>query len=228
VTRPDVPDRLRQLLIDDGVDRAGPPSADCLDDDLVAALAEGGLDPQMRIAMLPHLAGCARCRAAVASVSQALADPAVAAEVAAVERARPGRLWQIGRIAVPIAVAAVAVLAVVRGPMIHPDVESGHRAPTITSLPAPVPVAPVGQVAAARRLVWTPAVGADRYRITLFDRDGGVLYETELYDTVAAVPDSVVLDFGHPYLWKVEARTGIGRWTSSELVEFSLPARPAP
>jgi len=67
--------------------------------------------------------------------------------------------------------------------------------------------------------------GADRYRVTLFDASGHVLYETQLAGTVAVLPDTVVLVAGRPYLWKVAARTGWDRWSPSELVEFSLAPR---
>jgi hypothetical protein len=83
-------------------------------------------------------------------------------------------------------------------------------------------MSPVGAVAAAPLLRWAPVDGADRYRVTLFDADGEVLYETELTDTVAPVPDTVAVLPGQTYLWKVEARTDFDRWVGSELVEFSI------
>jgi hypothetical protein len=49
---------------------ADPPTADCLDDDTIGALAEGTLDFAARSAVLPHLASCAQCRATVASVTE--------------------------------------------------------------------------------------------------------------------------------------------------------------
>jgi hypothetical protein len=80
----------------------------------------------------------------------------------------------------------------------------------------------VGEVAAAPLLRWAAVDGADRYRVTLFDAGGGVLYESELGDTLTALPDSVELTPGRRYLWKVEARTDFDRWVGSELVEFSI------
>ena len=71
-----------------------------------------------------------------------------------------------------------------------------------------------------------PVAGADRYRVTLFDGGGRVLFETQLADTLAALPDSILLDPGRPYLWKVEARTGWQRWSASGLVEFSIAGGP--
>jgi hypothetical protein len=197
----------------------GPPSAtaDCLDDDAVAALADGSLDAVTRAAVLPHVAGCGRCRAAVASVLTALADPAVARAVRAVEGA--SRWTRLSRWGVPAAAAAVAILLLSWPPAYQPP---PHRAPTITAVPAPAPLSPVGEVAAAPLLRWAAVDGADRYRVTLFDAGGGVLYESELGDTLTALPDSVELTPGRRYLWKVEARTDFDRWVGSELVEFSI------
>ncbi len=60
--------------------------------------------------------------------------------------------------------------------------------------------------------------------MTVFDATGGVVYATELADTVVAFPDSVALIPGDSYLWKVDARTGFDRWAASELAEFSIAA----
>jgi len=227
VTQPDRPDRVRLALALHAGAPAQAPTPECLDDDTIAALAEGNLDPATRTAVLPHVAGCARCRTAVASVARALADPGLASEVAALGGTRRGRPLRLGWIALPLAAAAGLVLLLSR-PRPPEDDGTLHRAPTITATPAPAPVSPVGAVAEARRLVWMTAPAADRYRVTLFDREGLVVYETELVDTTASLPDSVRVAPGRLYLWKVEARTGIGRWTGSELVEFSLPPAGAP
>lgn len=195
---------------------AGSPTPECLDDDTVAALAEGTLDAGARAAAVAHLATCSRCRSAVASVVRVLADRSVAREVQAVEGGGRRRLY-------PIALsAAAAVLLVLAWPQPVDDGGTGHRAPTITAAAIPVGISPVGSVADADFLRWTTVTGADRYRVTLFEARGRVLYETYLVDTVVALPDSIVLEPGRPYLWKVEARTGFDRWSASRLVEFQV------
>src|SRR6267378_2137579 len=103
--------------------------------------------------------------------------------------------------------------------------ESQHRSPPGAQA-VPVPRSPVGVVAQAETLWWTSVAGADRYRVTLFDGGGRVLFETQLADTLAVLPDSIVLDHGRPYLWKVDARTGWQRWAASGLVEFSIAGGP--
>ena len=189
-------------------------TAECLDDNIIAGLADGSLDPAVRATVLPHLAACVRCRTVLASVTRALAEPAVARGISAANRG-PRRLY---RVAVPLAAAAVLLLL-----LWSPAGEdgSGHRGggPVVRT---PVPVSPVGTVAAATVLVWTSVPGADGYRVTLFDAEGRVAYEARATDTLAALPDSLVLVAGRHYLWKVEARTGFDRWITSELVDFSV------
>jgi hypothetical protein len=246
-------DMLRRALAH-SADGESPSMPDCLDEHTIAALAEGSLSAESRSSVLPHVAACARCRGAVASVALALADPDVAAEIRAAAATGPSRVHRIARIALPLA-AAAALLLVVRlpgvddgGPPINqlppvtvpvpgtsaptpaPSPRTGdptapaHRAPPITAAVAPNPTAPVGAVADARALRWDAVPGADRYRVTLFDAEGVVLYETELPGTRAPLPDAVVLASGRTYYWRVEARTGFDRWAASDLIGFSIAA----
>lgn len=220
MTRAREDERLRRVLL--LAAREAPRGPDCLSDDLLAALAEGSLEERNRPAALRHIAECAFCRSAVASVARAMADSAVTREVGRLDRT--GRKHFL-RIAVP-AVAAAAVIVLISWPPPPGGPEFAHRAPTIAAGTAPAPVAPVGAVAQGSVFRWSPVDGADRYRVTLFDADGHVRYETELPTATMALPDSVVLIPGRPYLWKVEARLGFDRWATSELVEFSI-TRPA-
>ena len=192
---------------------------DCLSDDMIAALADGSLAPDARASILPHVASCPRCRLAVASVARALADPAVAGELSVSSN---GRRWY--RIAVPLAAAAVLLL-LLSSPA--DDRSPVHRGPPPPP-PAmtPVPRSPLGTVAAVNDLRWSPVAGADRYRVTVFDATGGVVYGVKVSDTVVAFPDSVALVPGDSYLWKVDARIGFDRWAASELAEFRIAGAP--
>lgn len=204
--------------------RAGPAGPDCFDEETIAAVVDGALDPGERRAAIEHLAACARCRSAVASISRLLADDAVAAASAEGTARRPGRRW-----GVPLGLAAAAALVLVFAwPRRVDDGLPVHRDPTLTAASTPALVAPVGTIAAAGVLQWRAVTGASRYRLTLFDAQGRVLYETQLADTAAILPDSVAVVSGQSYLWKVEARTGWDRWTTSPLVEFRVApaARP--
>ena len=200
----------------------GNPTPDCLDDDTVAALAEGALGGVHRPAALAHVAECERCRRAVASVARALADPELATEIRVLEKGTPMRRF------LPVALGvgtAAAVLLLLIPPSLE-DFRSPHRASPITAAPAPQAVSPVGPVSRADQLRWTSVAGADRYRVTLFDIDGSVVYSTELTETSATLPPSLILEAGRTYAWRVEARLGFDRWAGSELIEFSVVPRP--
>lgn len=204
--------------------RPGPAGLDCLDEETLAAAIDGALDPVRRAAVTAHLSTCARCRSAVAGVSRLMTDDAVAAEAAAVDRPRPRRRWHV-----PLGLAAAAALVLLLvWPRAVNDDGSVHRDPTITAGSAPIPLAPIGTVADGRRLQWRAVAGADRYRLTLFDAQGRVLYESQFADTAVTLPDSVALIPGQAHLWKVEARTGWDRWAASALVEFRVAAGARP
>ena len=193
---------------------------ECLDAETVAALAEGSLDAGTRARALRHLAGCALCRRAVASVAAALADEPITHEIEIAE-GRYGWRGKLLRITVPLAAAAVLLL-LLRSPAAENG--GGHRGAAEPGSQAPVPVSPVGPVAAVHELVWTRVADADAYRVTLFDAEGRVAYEARATDTTTALPDSILVT-GRPYLWKVEARTGFDRWATSGLVEFSIASQ---
>lgn len=222
MTRPDDFDLLRRVLAP-YVSGESPSTPDCLDDRTLAALAEGTLDAGSRAAALPHLAACIRCRSRVASVARALADPKVAGEVRAAEGGRRRRVRGTGWVAAGVAAAAVLLL-IARPPGFEESLL--HRAPAVTAAPAPAALWPVGPVADAPSLRWTPVSGADRYRIALFDAGGEVLYETELAGTLALLPDSALPAPGETYWWQVEARIGFDRWVASDLIEFSVARGP--
>ena len=188
---------------------------DCLSDDMIAALADGSLTPKLRADILPHVGSCPRCRAAVASVARALADPTVARELSVSAR---GRRWY--RLALPLAAAAVLLLLLSSPGDDRLPVHRGSPPPPPAT--TPIPRSPVGAVAAVNELRWSPVAGADRYRVTVFDATGRVIYATEGSDTMVTFPDSVPLSAGAPYLWKVDARIGFDRWAGSVLAEFKV------
>jgi CHAT domain-containing protein len=216
-------------------DRAAGDGA-CLDEVALAAFVDGHSRPGQREAHIAHLAGCGYCRRQLAALVELLADPGVAAGVRQLEwlhdRSAPRRRLLAG--AGLLAAAALVVVLVRPGGGDHAIDE--HRGPTITASAVPLPLSPIGDVPAATMLRWTAVDGAERYRVTLFDAAGKVLFETQTTDTAAAFPVSIVIAPGQLYLWKVEARTGWDRWASSELIEFrvasglapTLPLVPAP
>lgn len=191
----------------------------CLDEDSLAAMVEGALPEDARAKAVAHLSACEPCRKAVASVARALADPEVAAGIRAVEKSTDPRYRRL----VPVAlVAAAAVLLLLIVPRKVEDPRSPHRAPPITASPAPSALSPVGRVSETAQLRWTAVSGADRYRVTLFDPDGSLIYEAEVADTSVTLPRSVPLVPDRTYAWRVEARLGFDRWAASELIEFTV------
>lgn len=195
---------------------SGAPTPACLDDLTVARLADGKLRGDDRLTALRHLAGCSHCRSVLAEVARALSDREVRGALSGRAPLWRQRRWQL---ALPVAAAAVLLLLMSR-PNLREDVPA-HRERGVIAAPPPAPSAPVGTVAAAPLLQWRAVQGADRYRVMLFG-ESRVLYEVEVTDTVAALPDSLRLQSSRTYQWKVDARTGFGRWVSSELVRFTI------
>lgn len=181
-----------------------------LDSHDVAAYLDGTLAPAARARVEAHAAACDVCRAELIEAARLVRT-----------QPRPHR-WYVP--AGAAAAAAVVILAV--WPRANPAPELAHRGPTFTAAEAPVLIAPRGSVAAASTLVWSSVAGADGYRVTLFTTSGRALLAVETTDSTVAVPDSVRLEGGVSYLWKVEARTDRDRWTSSDLMEFHLPGAP--
>jgi hypothetical protein len=215
VTEPDDVELFRRTLAPH-VRGDMPRSADCPDDDTLAAMAEGALGDEDRATAIRHLSGCARCRSQVASVARALADPDVVRELRTARgRRRRAAGWQGWA-----TVAAAAMLLLFAWPQGFNEVQ--HRSAPITAAPAPTAVRPVGTVAEAPSLSWTPVNGADRYRVTLFDAQLELLYEVELADTIAVLPDSLQLTPGETYWWRAEARIGFDRQVDSGLTEFAI------
>jgi hypothetical protein len=177
----------------------------------VAAYLDDALAPSDRSRVEAHAAQCDACRAELVEVGSLL-------------RTRPRvRHWYV-----PAgAVAAAVMLVLWTRPASGPAGSTGLREPAVSSSVSPVLVAPRGVTVSARALVWTAVPRADRYRVTLFDETGSVVWETQTTDTTAPLPDSVRLRTGTSYLWEVEARTGWNRWVASDLVQFSpRAARP--
>jgi hypothetical protein len=189
------------------------PVPDHLTSGEVAAYLDKALAPSDRSRVEAHLVDCAECRNELVEVTQLL-------------RTRPHRdRWVLP---VGTAAAAAAVLLLVMWPRQRTESSGpGYREPAVTTTVAPVAVAPSGAIATAAQLVWTAVPHADRYRLTLFDSVGTVLWERETGDTAASLPDTLRLKSGASYFWKVAAQTGVNRWISSELVGFSVEqARP--
>ncbi len=180
----------------------------------IAAYLDNRLAPSDRSRIEAHAAKCEDCRAELIEAAWLL-------------RTQPRQhRWYVPAGAVAAAAAAI-FLALWSGSVTVPPGPPGFREPALTTAVSPTIVAPRGVSAGTRRLVWTGVRHADRYRLTLFDGSGSVVWETQTTDTFVALPDGVQLHRGAIYLWKVEAQTGWNRWVPSDLVEFSVgPVQP--
>jgi anti-sigma factor RsiW len=188
-------------------------AVDHLESGEVAAFLDGALPPSDRARVIEHLADCQPCRAEVVEVARLLRS-----------RPRPGR-WYLP-LGVAAAAAAVALLVLWPRPPEQPAGPGNYREPPVTTTVAPVVIAPKGMSPSPRELVWSGVPHAERYRLTVFDDTGRVLWETQAGDTAVQLPESIRLHPGQPYFWKVEAQTGWNRWVSSDLVEFTLGPPP--
>ena len=97
-----------------------------------------------------------------------------------------------------------------------------HRSTPVTTFPAASLLSPVGGVQEATALRWGSVSMADQYRVTLYQEDGTVLFESLVADTFVLLPDSVRPAAGGTYFWTVAARTGYDRWVRSNMAEFHV------
>lgn len=180
-----------------------------LEPDEIAAYVDRATSVEARASMEGHLFACAACRAEVAEVSRIL-------------RTTPHRGGVRRRTWVPAAAAAVLALLWVGPRAVRELQRSPHREEAVTTTVAPRPIMPIGSVPTASALTWSSVPFATTYRIRLFDADGNPLWEREVADTVAAIPDSIAVRSRISYYWRVEAQTGFDRWAASDLVAFRV------
>lgn len=178
------------------------------------------LAPEEKDAFEVHLLACTHCQDEVRLVLAVREE--LARGTPTIERRR--RLTGAGmRWGVTAAAAAVVLVAVLPRLAREAGAPDEHRAIPGVEVVGPRLLAPIGGVAHADVVLWARVVGADRYRVTLLDARGDVLWETETADTSAALPESLRLEGGVPYYWKVDARVDWERWLKSTVAEFELP-----
>jgi hypothetical protein len=200
----------------------------CLSDAAIAELVDG-VASEDRGAMLEHVATCRRCLANVAGVARLLSDERMQREFQRLPppsiRSRRRRLAVGGPVGLAAAAALLLTVAIpsdTRAPSEQPM----HRDAVLTGTLAPRTIRPSAQTGHRGSLVWTSVPLADLYEVTLFGAEGSVIWVEETTDSVALVPDSLGLQAGETYFWKVRARTGWDRWSESDLTEFRIVARP--
>jgi hypothetical protein len=172
----------------------------------LAAYVDQTLSASERAEAEQHLAWCDGCRAELREVGDTLRT----------YRPARRRLVWIGP-----AAAAAAVILLVAYPLSQRAIEEDpvHRdvPAAIDQRPDLAPPAAVPGVVGARLLQWSRVDRAGRYRVTIFDQAGSVLWRTETPDTSVTLPPSTLAEATGPYLWRVDARVGIDRWLESRL-----------
>ena len=191
---------------------------DCLEESAIADFVEGRLAPAARAPLVAHLVTCARCRSVVAATGHLLTDESVARELPRVHQRR----WHRWSLPVGLAAAAAALLLV--WPRSTTDVEPvpGLREPPLAGPVTPRPILPQASVVHVDRFIWSSVPEVDRYRLRLYDDQGGLLWTAEAADTTVSLPDSVRLSPEATYVWKVEAQIDWQRWAASPLVDFRV------
>ena len=201
----------------------GDATADCLDDEILAAFAAGEIDPADSTAAVTHLLDCARCSHEVASVARLLDGTNVKSEIERLGR-RPVRhtvASQPRRLLRGLMVAAALIILLVPGS--SQLSKRLYREESVTGATAPRLVAPVDIATPLDAFKWTSVPRADRYRITVFARDGSVIWEAQTRDTAIALPDRIVSAPNDTILWRVEAHVGWeDRWASSDLTMLTV------
>jgi len=212
-----------------------------LDDFAFAEVAGASRTSELADAAITHLSHCEPCRREQADIVKLLRDPLVKAELdreqplslvpgdararATRERTSRGSRPYLTRIAAAGLAAAAALFITVRVARWHgPDADTpaALRHATIDMARAALPVAPLGNVRHVDAMVWTSVPHADLYRVSIFDRGGRVVWETEVSDTTATPPLKLLQQSSGELRWRVKARTSFDQWIDSDFAEFSL------
>jgi hypothetical protein len=141
--------------------------------------------------------------------------------------------WSTMRWAVPITVAAAAIVMVSvallrpsKGPELQADL---GRQPVIYRSQEVQLVAPVGEVVAVPQdLSWQPFPGADTYKVVIMEIDHSQLWSTQTKANSMAIPASVRAKMlpGKPILWQVTALTPQGEMVATSQVQKFVSPRP--
>ena len=162
----------------------------------VAAYLDRSLDPDERLQVDAHLEGCRECRAELIAVVRL--TPAVRT---------PGRIRR--RVWIPaVAAAGLAALLLFRpsppgppAPVERPAVGPTEALPRLT---VTAPANGDSVLGAAIAFQWRSRPG-DSYRVTVLTESGEPVWTTETTDTSVSLPQTIILERGRLYFWRVDA-----------------------
>lgn len=181
----------------------------------VAAYVDGALTSEARARIQSHLATCAECREEVSDAARIIATLPRGSTVK----------WRVG---IPAAAVAAMLLVFLWPRTDRNNAVPQHRESAVTTTIAPVIVRPIGAIDSVAVFTWTSVPHASTYAVRVFDSDGTVVWQRETADTLLIATSAAGLRAGRSYYWKVEARTGFERSTSTDLVEFSIRGKRSP
>ena len=219
---------------------------DCPDEGTLVDYVGARLSDREASRLRTHVAACRHCLGQLAEVVVGLDQPlpAVAPEDAAAVQAAhrlanpvdrtSGRSWLAPAAAAAAALVVVLFVGRFRDAGEHPGAlpvatQSPVRQALTPMFDEPALTAPLeGQHLTRSQVVlrWQPVANTERYRATLLDASGNVVWEVVTTTTRVALPAETRLDFGRHFVW-VEAELVSGRIRRSPSVEFELLAGPA-
>jgi anti-sigma factor RsiW len=172
----------------------------------IAAYLDRTLTASERDRVEDHLAACPDCRQQLLETKELL------------ERVRRPRNLLVGG---ALAAAVVVVFLVAR-----PDSGPTDGRTLMRSDGAAAPLVaygPLGSTAGAGlRFVWSAAPGRESYRLSVSRFDGQAMWSSSGTDTVATLPDSVILRPNDRYYWVVDALLNDGTTRTTGLREFGV------
>jgi hypothetical protein len=171
----------------------------------IAAYLDRSLTSVQRDRVEDHLAACQDCRQHLLETKELL------------ERVRRPRKLLVGG---ALAAAAVLVFVLVRPNPAAMDLAIMRH----DGLDVPVVAyRPIGTASrAGLQFVWSAVRGAESYRLTVSGEDARTVWSSSGIDTLAALPDSVVLRLNERYHWVADALLSDGSTRSTGLREFDL------
>lgn len=179
----------------------------------LASMIDGTLPEHERDRAERHLAECDSCREELAASARVVATSAVA----------PMRRFPWRNL---LALAAGVVLVVwIRRPTERPratDVPVRTSPTTGARIVTVSPAADAAVAASSLRFAWHPMEGSLGYSVVVKDASGARVWSGDAVDTVLALPDSVHLRAGVPYVWRVDGQRADGTTAASTESGFRI------
>ena len=190
-----------------------------LSDADLAGYLDHDLPPEERRHVETHLDQCESCRGELVALSRV-----VHGESSVARRPALRRRWWIPAAAAAAVIAVLAPRLTTRAP----DVDTAPRTRRVIDTdgrPRLTIVSPSDGAATDGPLVFTWRAGsADVYRIFVLTESGDVVWSTDTSDTTVALPDSVPLQAGRAYFWRVDGiGNGIAATTGGH--RFEIPPK---